>query len=89
MQQHRVTGLHRIHRFDEEVCGHPLQERRGGDIEADPVGHLRDEIGWRNTVFRVGADGVGARNPVADMKRRHPVTHRGDGSGDLGAENER
>lgn len=67
------------------MCRHPLQERRGGNIEADPVGYSRDEIDWRNAVFRIGTDSVGAGNPVADMKRRNPVAHRGDCSGDLGA----
>jgi hypothetical protein len=71
------------------VCGHSLEERRGSNIKADTVGHRCHDIGWRDTVFGIGTDGIGAGDPIADMKRRHPVTHRGHGSGDLGAEDKR
>jgi hypothetical protein len=71
------------------LCGHPLQERRGGNVKSDIVGHLRYDIGWRNAVFGIGTDCVGAGNPVTDTKRRNPITHRGDRPGDLGSEDKR
>ena len=69
------------------MCGHPLQQGCGRNIKADTIGHRRHDTGWRDAVFGIGADGVGAGNPVADMKGPHPVAHRGDRAGDLGAEN--
>jgi hypothetical protein len=89
VQQHRVTALHRIHRFDEQVGGHTLEDGGRGDVKADTVRHPRYDIGWRDAVFRIGADRVGAGNPVTDSKRRNPVTHRSDGAGDLGAKDKR
>jgi hypothetical protein len=68
------------------MCGHPLQQRGRGDVEADTVGDPRHEIGRCNAVFGIGADGVGAGHSVADTKSRNPIADRGDGAGYLSAE---
>ena len=89
VQQHRVAGLHGIHRLDQQVGGHALEDRRRGDVGGHRIRHRRNDIGWRDTVFGVGADGVGGRDPVTHTQRGHALTHRCHGAGHFGAEDER
>jgi hypothetical protein len=89
VQQHRVVGLHGIYRLDQQMGGHALEDGCGGDVGGHSIRHRRNDIGWRDTVFGVGADGVGGRDPVTHAQRGHTLTHRGDGAGHFGAEDER
>jgi hypothetical protein len=89
VHQNSVALLYRVHRVDEQVGGHALQDRCGGDVGADTVRHRRDDIDWRNTVVGVGADGVGGGHPLAQQLRRQPVANCFDGAAHLSAEDER
>ena len=89
VQQHHVIRLYPVHRVDQKVRCHPFQQRRGGDVGCHRVWHGCHQFGWRNAVFGVCANSVGAGNSIADTQCRDSVAHRGDCAGHLGTQNER
>ena len=89
MHQHGVAFLHRIRRLDQIVRRHPFEQGCGGHIRADALGHVRAEIGCGDTVFGVGAVGLGRDDPVSDGQRRDVVADGLDRAAHLSADDER
>jgi hypothetical protein len=89
VEQDGIAGLHRVHRLDEKLCGHALQQRRGGAVSGYARRQSGDELGWRNAVFRVGTHGIRGRDAVTRPQLRYPVADCLDGAGNLGAHDER
>ena len=89
VHQHGVALLNRIHRLDQVVRGHALEQRGGRHVGADTVGHVGAEIGWGDAVFGVGAVGLRGDDPVADAERGDVVADGLDGAAYLGADDER
>jgi len=78
-----------VDRLDQEVRRQPLQQRRGRDIAGDRVRHVCHQRRWRDGVFGISPDRVGARHPIPHLHRRHVVTDRRNGAAHLAAEDER
>ena len=82
--QRGLSPLRRERGLDQVVRGHPLEHRRGGQLEVDPVGH-------GHHVGRRYDGGVGVARPftLAHATRsptapRHAGPDRGHGAGALG-----
>ena len=75
--------------FEQVVRGHPLQQRAGGDVVRQGVGHRHGRRRADDHLLRVAPRPLRPRDPLAEAQVRHIRTDGRDDAASLGAEHER
>ena len=89
VDEHRVVRLHRVGVDHEVVGGHALEDRRGGDLVRDAVGHRHGALLRHQHALGVAAGSRGPRDAVAGLELRDALPDLRHRAGALGARDER
>ena len=78
MDEHVVAALHRIGRAAQVLGGHPLQERRRGQLRRHTVGHRDCTTRIDGNLLRIAPGGRDPRHPISVTEPLDAISHRRD-----------